>query len=65
MAQHPVRGEFKFGPPTPEEVKRGVITRVVCSLCGERLLGIKLGDDWTTHAAQVDLHLGSSHDGRQ
>jgi hypothetical protein len=65
MAQKPVRGEFKFAPVTPEEAKRGLIARVVCSLCGERLRGIKLWDDWNLHAGQVDLHIGSSHDGRQ
>jgi hypothetical protein len=55
---------FRLQPPTEEQREAGVVAVPACTLCGERLLGMKLGDSTNKHRAQQLLHwTGDTHRG--
>lgn len=63
--RQPVNGEFRYAKPTEEEAARGIMTLLVCSLCGERLLGIREGQSFHIQKGQIDLHMSGPHEGNR
>lgn len=65
MASGAVHNEYRYVVPTAEEAARGILTLLVCSLCGERLLGIREGASFHIQEAQVSLHMNGPHEGNR
>ena len=55
---------FVIDNPTEEDKARGFIARLKCAMCGDPLLGIKVGSGLGKHLGQALLHWTGNHEGK-